>query len=292
MSTFELVQVTDTHLSGTRAYFLDNWEVFVREMENDPPDLIINTGDVSLRGSEGAEDLAFARAEMERLPSKVLVLPGNHDIGDTPPDPRLDRPIDDARRQRWLKHFGDDKWVEDFAGWRLYGLNAQLLDSGLGAEAEQLAWFERALQEGEGRPGALFLHKPLYYKDPDDEVKRLACLYPTGRRVLMELCRRFAIRFVASGHLHCYRTTRHQGIRMVWAPATAFINTKRKKRPPVRVKRCVGYLRYSFEGASVRHALIEPDLFINHDTRNISKSLGSTIFLPPYPQRQWKKAAQ
>ncbi|MCZ6741892.1 MAG: metallophosphoesterase, partial [Alphaproteobacteria bacterium] len=76
MSTFELVQVTDTHLSGTRAYFLDNWEVFVREMENDPPDLIINTGDVSLRGSDDEEDIAFARAEMERLPSKVLVLPG------------------------------------------------------------------------------------------------------------------------------------------------------------------------------------------------------------------------
>lgn len=292
MSVLRLVQVSDTHLSGTRGYFFDNWDVFVREMEKAPPDLIVCTGDVSLRGTDDEDDLAFARAELGRLPARVLVLPGNHDIGDTPPDPRLDRPINEVRRNRWLRQFGADWWVEDFGEWRLYGLNAQLIDSGLAAEGGQLGWFKQALEEGRGRPGALFIHKPPFYKDPDDKEKTLACLYPAGRKTVMELCRKYGVRLIASGHLHCYRTARHQGIRMVWAPATAFINTKRRKRPPLRLVRRLGYLRYAFDGRRVRHEFVEPELFINHDTRNISVNLGSTIFLPPRPQPFLGKAAE
>ena len=119
MTVKHLVQVTDTHLSRSHAYFVDNWKVFKAEMKADPPDLIVCTGDVSLRGSDEDADLAFARAEFDRLPAPVLVLPGNHDIGDPPPAPRLDRPINEDRRARWSRHFGPDWWHRDFGDWRL-----------------------------------------------------------------------------------------------------------------------------------------------------------------------------
>ena len=56
-----IVQVSDTHISRKRAYFFDNWEVFVDEMRRQPPDLIVHSGDVSFDGAGDEDDIAFAR---------------------------------------------------------------------------------------------------------------------------------------------------------------------------------------------------------------------------------------
>jgi hypothetical protein len=62
-----VVQVSDTHVSRKRAYFVDNWNVFVDEMRHDPPHLIVHSGDVSFDGAADEDDIAFARAEKDRL---------------------------------------------------------------------------------------------------------------------------------------------------------------------------------------------------------------------------------
>jgi 3',5'-cyclic AMP phosphodiesterase CpdA len=288
--TLRIVQVSDTHLSAERAWFQDNWDVFVNEMCANPPDLIVWTGDVSLRGSHGEEDIAFARTEMDRLPCPTLVLPGNHDIGEPRPpsgeafdNPERERAISPELRARWHRHFGADWWMHDAGDWRLYGLNAQLFGSGLDAEDEQFAFLEDALAGADGRPGLVFLHKPLYWADPADETRGLYCLYPPARKRLMPMLARHGVRMVASGHLHFYRTASALGMRMVWAPATAFINTKRKKRPPIKLKRRVGYVEITLAGKRASHRLVEPRLFVNHDMHNWSLVHGTTVTLPPRP---------
>jgi 3',5'-cyclic AMP phosphodiesterase CpdA len=160
-SPMRLVQVSDTHLSEDRAWFVDNWDVFVDEMQADPPDLIVWSGDVSLRGTHSESDLAFARKEMKRLPCPTLVIPGNHDIGEPNPlgpgkpfpNPEREKPVNTARLRKWRNYFGADWWTEDFGDWRLYGLNSQIIGSGLKAEAQQLSDFKTALQGAGGRPG-------------------------------------------------------------------------------------------------------------------------------------------
>lgn len=282
-----IVQVTDTHLSRTHAYFVDNWRVFVEDMRADPPDLIVHTGDLTLRGSDGADDLIFARGELDRLPAPVLAVPGNHDIGDTPPDPRLGRPIDDERRARWLSCVGPEWGYRDLGGddgWRIIGIDAQLFDSGFAAEREQFDWLRDALRGRGRRRAALFLHKPLFYRSADDGDLGLSCLYPGGRARLIDLCRDADVRLVGSGHLHVYRTLALGQAQLVWSPATAFINTKEKKLPPVEgLQRRPGYIRYVLDGDAVGHRFVEPDLFIGHDVRNWSIATGSTVFLPPRP---------
>jgi 3',5'-cyclic AMP phosphodiesterase CpdA len=57
-----IVQVSDTHVSRKRAYFIDNWHVFVGDVRANPPDLIVHSGDVSFDGADDEDDLAFARA--------------------------------------------------------------------------------------------------------------------------------------------------------------------------------------------------------------------------------------
>jgi len=61
MTAFTIVQVSDTHLSRTHAYFQDNWEVFLDEMAALKPDLVLHSGDVSFNGPDAPDDLAFAR---------------------------------------------------------------------------------------------------------------------------------------------------------------------------------------------------------------------------------------
>ena len=85
--TFVVLQVSDTHLSATHAYFTDNWQVFVDEVRALGPDLVINTGDFSFNGPAVVEDLAFSHAEAELLGVPYLAVPGNHDVGEPGDNP-------------------------------------------------------------------------------------------------------------------------------------------------------------------------------------------------------------
>lgn len=92
--TYTIVQVSDTHLSETHAYFIDNFRVFEAEMTALKPDLIVHTGDISFNGPARPDDLSFAKAQLDRLPCPVLSLAGNHDVGEAPRHSRLDHRLD------------------------------------------------------------------------------------------------------------------------------------------------------------------------------------------------------
>ena len=283
MTGLRIVHVSDTHLSRTHAYFYDNWRVFVDAMIADPPDLIIHTGDISLNGMHQPDDLTFSRQELARLPGRVAILPGNHDIGDNPPDRGTGHAVDEDRRRRWLDLFGPDWWSLDLEEWRIIGLNSQLLDSGLPSEREQWEWFEAMLADRDGKRTLVFLHKPLCYHDMAEPKVASYCLHPNVRHAMTALLERHGVSLVASGHLHTYRVMDHAGLNMVWAPATAFINTAERGRPPLTSTRRPGYLEFRLTDAGAEHAFIEPPLFIAHDVRNWSMKSGSTYNLPPRP---------
>ncbi len=64
----DIVQVSDTHLSESHAWFTANWPVFLSDMRAGPPDLIVNSGDLSFNGPANPADLAFVRAAHDALP--------------------------------------------------------------------------------------------------------------------------------------------------------------------------------------------------------------------------------
>jgi 3',5'-cyclic AMP phosphodiesterase CpdA len=106
--------------------------------------------------------------------------------------------------------------------WRAIGINAQLLGSGLPEEADQMAWLEAQLDSARA-PVALFLHKPLFLSTPDETEATASCTTPGPRAILLALLKKHGVRFVISGHLHCYRDETIDGIRYLWLPATSFI---------------------------------------------------------------------
>lgn len=282
MSAFTVLQVSDTHLSRTHGYFQDNWDAFVEQAVREKPDFIFVTGDMCFNGPVNPDDLAYARSQIDRLPAPWRAIPGNHDIGDVPPDDKLKHPISAERQAAYRQQFGKEYWVEDRAGWRFIGLNAQLMGSNLPDEPAQMTMLEEALASAGDHSIAILIHKPLFHATPDETEQSLSTVFPKPRKLLLDLCAEYDVKLVASGHRHSYHNGRIGSTELVWAPASAFIDTGKEDGGIEQVRRA-GYIRYRFDGPDFSHELVEPPRFVSHDMRNWMASVGSTTKLPPRP---------
>ena len=171
MSEFRLTQISDTHLARRHHSLTDNFHRVSEHIDATRPDLVVNSGDLAFDGPTNRDDLEFARELHDALPVPCRYLPGNHDIGDNPtaigpaPPPPVDR---SATGRLFSTSFGEDRWRFEAAGWCFIGLNSLVMNTGLASEAEQFDWLASQLAGVNGKPVALFLHKPLFLNSPDD----------------------------------------------------------------------------------------------------------------------------
>jgi 3',5'-cyclic AMP phosphodiesterase CpdA len=262
MTAFRVVQISDTHLSRHRPWFVPNFQALVRIVSVLQPDLVVNTGDISFDGSDVEDDLAFARTCHAGLDVPLRAIPGNHDVGDNPWQPDVAQPITEPRLFRYRRHFGQDHWLLETGPWVLIGLNVQLFGSGLAAEAEQWAFLVSAACRAGGRPIALFVHKPLFHEHPDEAEVNHRYVPPEHRRRLMDLLGA-SVRVVASGHVHQHRLRRICDVDHCWAPSTAFVLPDHRQ-PRLGTKH-VGYVDYAFGEDRVEIRVVEPPELTNHD---------------------------
>eukprot|EP01037_Dinobryon_pediforme_P015251 gene15251-15398_t len=270
-----IVQVSDCHLSRSHGYFYANWPVFMDEMRADPPALIVNSGDLSFNGPDAEDDLAFARIQHDLLPVPWRAIAGNHDTGEAPSASRLNQPINAERLARWQRHIGPSWWLQDIGAWRLIGLETALLGSALPEEAAQATFFTEALASREGRPVLVFVHIPPFAGDPEDAAFTTASMPLEPRRRFLETCVASGVKMIACGHVHTYRRQRYRGIPIICAPGTAFVSVPRK-RPRGWVMPRAGYLEWTLSGRRIQHRLVEPKLFITHETSNWTATEKST----------------
>lgn len=237
---FRIAQISDTHLSADRPHFLGNFELVRFALAARRPDLVVNTGDMTLDGADTPAELRFVRSLHEEMGLPWLAVPGNHDVGDDP-GLRSRQPLDARRLASYRDCFGADRFVRDIPGWRLVGINALLAGADLPDADEQLDFLAGAVAGAENRSIALFLHKPLTLgeHDPDGTYWRVR------DREREALARAFGARrprLVASGHLHQFRRMEIDGTVHVWAPSTAFVVGDRfQQRVGTKV---VGYVEH------------------------------------------------
>ena len=79
---FRIAQISDTHLSDDKPFFVDNFRSIGEALVATEPDLVLNSGDISLDGANREADLVSARALHDALGLPMRFLPGNHDLGD------------------------------------------------------------------------------------------------------------------------------------------------------------------------------------------------------------------
>lgn len=277
-----IAQISDTHLSDRHGFFHDNFLRVVEAVNAWAPELVVHTGDLSINGADRGADLSFSAAEMARFDAPVLMLPGNHDVGEEPGFMQLHQPTDARRLARYDMLVGPDRWTRDAGRWRLIGINAQVIGTGLPREAEQDRWLRAELAAAGDRPVGVFTHKPLFFPRRLDGDRPGEIFLPAGARArLFSLFRRHAVRFVASGHLHKYLDVAVGGTRFVWAPATAY-----RSGLDVGVGRpSLGFLTLELSEADFRFGLVEPEGLVD---RRLKPLKGGERFLkdaPPAPVR-------
>jgi 3',5'-cyclic-AMP phosphodiesterase len=222
--SFRIAQISDTHLSRDKPFFVDNFSAIGEALRRERPDLVLNTGDMSLDGASRASDLAAARDLHDELGLPVRFLAGNHDLGDSPDSRAHGEPtIDEPRRARYLAHFGADFWTLDLPGWRLLAINAQLLDSDLAACQEQDEAIAHAVTDLGARQLALLVHKPLFDQAAGETEIGGRFINPGPRAALLASLGDVAPALVVCGHVHQFRETRPNGSRHVWGPSTGFV---------------------------------------------------------------------
>jgi 3',5'-cyclic AMP phosphodiesterase CpdA len=271
MPEFRLTQISDTHLTRRHQALTDNFHRVSEYIDATRPDLAVNSGDLAWDAPTNPDDFEFARALHAALPAPCRYIPGNHDVGDNPTrlGPAPSPPITEPSRQAFLAHFGEDRWRFEAAGWCFIGLNSLVMNTGLASEAEQFDWLAAQLSGANGKPVALFLHKPLFLNAPDDpELAASAIRYipQPSRSRLVELLGAVDLRLVASGHVHQRRDFTHGRIRHVWAPSAGFIIPDRKQE--VIGTKEVGLVEYRFQpdAFEVRHVRAPGQIDVDLDS--------------------------
>jgi 3',5'-cyclic AMP phosphodiesterase CpdA len=269
--TTTIAQISDTHLSDDRPFFNANFERLAETLRAAKPDLVINTGDATLDGCDRESDLYRAKAMHDALGLPYHIIPGNHDTGDSR-NVGSKQAIDDIRRERYLQVFGADCWSHDVPGWRLIGINAQLLDSDLPAEGEQTDFLRDVLAGAQSRAIALFLHKPLFQNTIDEPEVGSWFLTHKARNSLLGTIGGADVRLIASGHLHLFRETT-PSMRHVWAPSTSFILPEYFE--PNWGPKIVGYVEHRLhEDGRSESRLVEPAGMVRNNMENFPGAYG------------------
>lgn len=271
MPEFRLTQISDTHLAHRLPTLTGNFDRVREYIDTRRPDLVVNSGDLAFDGPTSRDDLEFAKTLHDALTVPCRTLPGNHDIGDNPTEvgPPPPQPVTEPDRQIFLAIFGEDRWRFDAAGWCFIGLNSLIMNTGLASEAGQFDWLATQLAATNGKPVALFLHKPLFLNAPDDpELAATSIRYvpQPARRRLIEMLRAVDLRLVASGHVHQRRDFTFARVRHIWAPSAGF--TISDARQEVIGIKEVGLVEYRFQPDSfeVRHVKAPGQVDVDMDS--------------------------
>ena len=192
-----VVQVSDTHFSAAVGE-PPQWTALKAWLLDDPPDLVVHTGDVVFEDPDDEADRSAARRMFDDLDLAQVFIPGNHDVG------FYDEPQQLAGRlDVFSRTWGGDRFLRDLGAWRLIGVNAYLLghDSSLGRTHD--AWFADATDTD--RFKFVFVHQPPFADEPDGWEMPVGASQAFAAAIAGS-----DIALIASGHRHCgaFRTGR------------------------------------------------------------------------------------
>jgi 3',5'-cyclic AMP phosphodiesterase CpdA len=248
-----VLQISDTHLSDGKPQFAANWPPVRDWVREQRADLVIHTGDLTVDGADQEDDVRDGAALMRSLGTPFLVVPGNHDVGESG---NRHQPVSDERLARWRRHFGPDWWSRDVEGWRLIGLDSMLFGSGHPEEARQSEWLHDTLESAGARRIAWFMHRPLFIEDPAEGDTGYWSVKPPQRAPLLDLVRRYDVALVASGHLHKWHDRVVDGCRYVWGPSSGFL-VGPHNQPELPGEKWLGAVVYDFDADQVDVRLAE-----------------------------------
>ena len=128
---------------------------------------------------------------------------GNHDVGDKP-DPLMPTAhVDEVALTAHHRRLGRSWYSFDRGDVHLTVLNSQIMNGPLQAARDQRAWAEADLAAHEDQRILLFLHLPLYLKDPaEPSLGHYDNIDEPARSWLLDLVRRHRVGHLFAAHVH------------------------------------------------------------------------------------------
>ncbi len=233
---FTYAAITDTHLNQGEDECNSPYAVnrlanarlrhVVRELNSMDLAFVVNIGDL-IHPVPAIPDL-YRRAahcflqQIGQLRHPIYLTPGNHDIGDKPNPWAPAASVCDEYVALWEEHFGPHYQSFDHDSVHFVIVNAQIINSGLAAEANQQAWLEADLERHRGQRIFLHIHYPPFFTRPDEEVNYDNLAEP-GRGWLLGLMERYGVEVMLAGHVHNFWYNRYAQTDCYLVPSTAFV---------------------------------------------------------------------
>lgn len=232
---FSFAVISDTHVNADENYCDSPFPVNARankrfrhaiaDINQREVEFVVHLGDL-LHPVPKNIDLYRKAANAYRVIASDLnvpmhIIPGNHDIGDTPIAGAPTSPITNEFIDVWKHEFGVQYGSYTHGGLNILMINAQLINSGLEDEKNQRAWLEAQLSNANGRT-LLMLHHPIYVCDPN-EAEHYDNTNAPGRVWLLGLLARLEVEAVFCGHAHNFWYNRFEQTDIYLSPATSFV---------------------------------------------------------------------
>lgn len=234
-SSFRFVVLTDTHINASETTTSSPWAInrhsnararaAVTAINRIAPDFAIHLGDViqPLPGHSGYEEASRCANEiLDKLQCPLMIIPGNHDVGDKPLRWNPAKPVSEFFVKAFRRDYGHDRLSFEHAGCVFIGIDVQLINSGLEFEAEQWLWIEETLAKAHGKRVFFFVHYPPFICAPD-EHEHYDNLGEPGRSRLLALFEKHQIEACFSGHVHNFFYNRIGHTRSYTLPALSFV---------------------------------------------------------------------
>lgn len=171
------------------------YEKAVESINRLQPDFIVITGDFVHDQNSEAQINEFKRLN-KKLDSniKILLVPGNHDVGKTPTKESL---------KKYKKNYGPDHFEYNHKGCSLIGFNSSLMKGHLEKEVkQQRVWLEKKLSKAKDSPHLfLFCHYPFFIKTIDEPTS-YGNMDIEFRLDYLEMFDKYNVDAVFSGHHH------------------------------------------------------------------------------------------
>jgi 3',5'-cyclic AMP phosphodiesterase CpdA len=192
-----------------------NWTFAIANVNRIHPAFLVVTGDLINKAGDAGQIAEFLRINRSIDPSiHIYNVPGNHDVGNEPTPDSI---------AAYRKNIGPDYY--SFREGPLYGivLNSSYFKSPGRVKdeaAKQEAWLVTELQKvkATGALPVVFMHIPLFLKQPDEAEQYFNTPIETRQRILV-LLHRYNVRYVFAGHLHANSAGKDGDLEMITTAA-------------------------------------------------------------------------
>ena len=232
---FTFAVIADTHMNQKEDYSSSPYPCnalanartrrVVAELNQLAPEFVVHLGDIVNPVPElpTYEDAAgHFKTLMADLDAPLHLVSGNHDVGDKPVSWMPAGTVNEEGLELYERHFGDHYYSFDANGLHIVVINAQIINSGLKAEAEQKAWLELDFAEHAAKRTFVCIHYPPYVSNPDEHGSYDNIDEP-GRTWLMDLFKRHKPEGLFCGHVHNFWYDLLGETEMYILPSTAFV---------------------------------------------------------------------